>query len=292
MAQKDIKPPIVDVNKLNQDLPDEYIASKIEREIGGVGAQYTVPFNTYAAFKAFVLNKGFDIDNYFGWQCWDGAALLWQQVGLTLVTGNGLAIGCWDLKRNTNKYDRFYLIATLAELIPGDVVCMRPNHIGFFDGFDGEYMRILGQNQGGVAGPNGGMAFNLARISKTAFAGAFRFKDWNNLTTGGDMNKDQATKLALYIRLLGFESVASANSHSADDVAHILADPGYAGAMAKEIKDNQWQTPAWKANNYDAEVAKRDATITDLQKQLAAQGKTVQPGTYLRVEKANVIEVK
>lgn len=179
MVQKETKPPIVDVDKLNQDLPSEYIALKELDEIGGVGAQYSVPFNTYAAFKARVLGNGFDIDNYYGWQCWDGAALLWQQLGLTLITGNGLAIGCWDLKRDVNKYHRFNLVTDVNALLPGDVVVMRPNHIGFFDGFDGSYMRILGQNQGGKTGPNGGMAFNLARITKTAFAGAFRFKDWN-----------------------------------------------------------------------------------------------------------------
>lgn len=167
-------PPVINV------LPDEYVNKKLadEEKIGGTGAQYSVPFSTYIAFKNAVLNHGYDIDGYYGWQCWDGAALLWQQMGLALATGNGLAIGCWDLKRDQNKYNKFDLVTDVSKLQLGDVVVMRPNHIGFFDGFDGAYMRILGQNQGGTKGPNGGMAFNLARIAKTAFAGAFRLKQW------------------------------------------------------------------------------------------------------------------
>lgn len=142
-------------------------------------AVYKVPISSYSAFRAAVLGNGYNIDGYYGWQCWDGGALLWQQFGRRLVTGNGLAIGCWDLKRDLNKYDRFDLVTNGNSLKRGDVVCMRPNHMGFFDGYDGDYMRILGQNQGGARGPQGGEAFNIVRIRKSAFAGAFRLRAWN-----------------------------------------------------------------------------------------------------------------
>lgn len=173
------KPPIVDPAQLNNDLPDEYFEQKVADEEGGTGAQYNVPTSSYAAFRAAVMGRGYDIDGYYGWQCWDGAALLWQQFGLSLVTGNGLAIGCWDLKRDVNKYDKFVLISDYSKLKRGDVVVMRPNHIGFLDGKDGDYMVIMGQNQGGNPGPNGGSSFNLVRITKSAFAGAFRLKKWS-----------------------------------------------------------------------------------------------------------------
>lgn len=175
----DQEPPIVDVEELNQDLPDEYVEKKVADDEGGVGSVYNVNESSYKAFKANVNGNGYDIDNYYGWQCWDGAALLWQQFGLGLATGNGLAIGCWDLKRTQNKGTRFDLVTNVNSLKLGDVVCMRPNHIGFFDGFDGAYMRILGQNQGGRRGPKGGMAFNIVRITKSAFAGAFRLNAWH-----------------------------------------------------------------------------------------------------------------
>lgn len=189
-TQSQVEAPIVDVATLNQDLPADYAEKKIKEEeaadeekVGGVGAQYSVPIASYADFKATVLGNGYDIDNYYGWQCWDAAALLWQQLGLSLFTGNGLAIGCWDLKRDVNKYDKFELVTDVNSLRLGDVVVMRPNHIGFFDGYEGGYMRILSQNQGiGAANTAGGYAFSIVRIAKTSFAGAFRFNAWQIVT--------------------------------------------------------------------------------------------------------------
>ena len=175
--------PIVNPEELNQDLPDEYIPKKIESEEGGVGSIYKVSTSTWNNFRSAVMGHGYDIDNFFGWQCWDGAALLWQQFGLALLTGNGMAIGCWDLKRNTNKYTKFTLVTSVNSLKKGDVVVMRPNHIGFFNGYADNYMIIDGQNQGGKPGPNGGMAFNEVRITKAAFAGAFRLKKWHPVST-------------------------------------------------------------------------------------------------------------
>lgn len=177
---------VLNLNELNDLMPDDYGNKHLEFEDdaekeGGLGNVYHVPYDTYANFKAHVLGRGFDIDNAYGWQCWDGAALLWQQMGLTLWTGNGLAIGCWDLKRDANKYDKFDLIYNANDLRVGDVVCMRPNHIGFFDGWNGDYMRILGQNQGGSpTNPAGGSAFNIVNVAKSSFAGAFRNKAWNS----------------------------------------------------------------------------------------------------------------
>lgn len=180
---------VLNLNELNDLMPNDYAPTheaweKKEEEVGGVGTVYHVPYDTYNNFKNAVLGRGYDIDNAYGWQCWDGAALLWQQMGLILYTGNGKAIGCWDLKRDVNKYDKFDLIYNVGDLKVGDVVCMRPNHIGFFDGWNGQYMRILGQNQGGTpTNPQGGSAFNIVNINKSTFAGAFRYRAWNTQPT-------------------------------------------------------------------------------------------------------------
>lgn len=158
-------------------MPADYVKKKLETEQeGGIGAVYYVPTGSFAQFMAAVNGNGYNIDGAYGAQCWDGAALLWQQLGLSLITGNGLAIGCWDLKRDVNKYDKFDLVTDVNSLRPGDVVVMRPNHIGFFVGWSGSAMRILGQNQGG----NGnGAPFNVVNIARSAFAGAFRYRGWN-----------------------------------------------------------------------------------------------------------------
>lgn len=116
---------------------DDYIESKIASEKkeptdepGGIGAHYNINITSYDTLRNQVLGNGYDVDGFYGWQCWDGAALLWQQLGRRLETGNGLAIGCWDLKREQNKGSEFDLIYDVNALKRGDVVCMRPNHIG------------------------------------------------------------------------------------------------------------------------------------------------------------------
>ena len=179
-----IMKPIKDIYELVVPEPNKEVAvahKEFELE-GGVGQNYSVPIGSYVQFKNAVIGRGFNIDNSYGWQCWDGTALLWQQIGRSLLTGNGLAIGCWDLKRNENAGGDFNLITDVNALKEGDVVVIRPNHIGFFDGWNGGYMRILGQNQGGqpTLTQNGYTtgAFNITNISKGSFAGAFRFKRW------------------------------------------------------------------------------------------------------------------
>lgn len=208
--------PVVDPEELNADLPPEYAEQKVAEEEGadtdkegGVGSVYKVTTSSFSAFRRAVINKGYDIDNFYGWQCWDGAALLWQQFGKVLYTGNGLAIGCWDLKRNTNKYTLFSLITSVRSLKAGDVVCMRPNHIGFFVRFDGNYMVILGQNQGGRKGPNGGMAFNEVKIPKSAFAGAFRLKKWHSSTLPKVITVRAGEGLSAIAKRAGFKDYAS-----------------------------------------------------------------------------------
>lgn len=181
-----VKEIVADVKNLIT--PEKSIEKHKEfEESGGTGKAYVVPISSYDDFKTAVNGKGFNIDDWAGWQCWDGAALLWQQLGLRLITGNGAAIGCWDLKRDVNKYDKFDLVTDVSSLKRGDVVCMRPNHIGYFDGWNGNYMRILGQNQGGtpIYTQNGYTteAFNVVNIAKSAFAGAFRYRGWITTTT-------------------------------------------------------------------------------------------------------------
>lgn len=97
----------------------------------------------------------------------------------------------------------------------------------------------------------------------------FHMDEYNNYIVGylrlkgSIMNEAQATQLSLYLRLLDFESVEQANSHSADDVSHMLADPGYAGALAKQIYEGvNWQQQSYKASHYDADVAASSNPVT------------------------------
>lgn len=149
-----------------------------KEEVGGRGRYYPISIGSYDQFRTQVLGNGFDIDGAYGNQCWDGCALLWQQIGRTLQTGNGCAYGCWTLKRDANAGSNFELIANKANVKRGDVVVFQGGkygHIGFADENynGGAYIRLMGQNQGGANGN-----FNVINMSMAGFIGAFRFKPW------------------------------------------------------------------------------------------------------------------
>lgn len=154
-----------------------------KEDIGGRGKYYPISIGSYDQFRAQVIGKGFNLDDAYGAQCWDGASLLWQQLGRTLQTGNGCAYGCWTLKRDANAGSNFELITNKANVKRGDVVVFQGGqygHIGFADENyqGGTYIKLLGQNQGGAAYPGGGSAFNVINMSMAGFLGAFRFNGW------------------------------------------------------------------------------------------------------------------
>ncbi len=168
--------------------PEEAVEEhKQWEEEGGRGASYSVRYDNYDNFRADVIGKGFNVDSSWGAQCWDGVCLLWQQLGLWLQTGNGCAYGCWTLKKDVNKANKFILITDKAQIKRGDVLVFRTGefgHIGFADeDYNGNgYIRLLGQNQGGAPYVGGGACFNTINMSLATFLGAFRYEGWVNTT--------------------------------------------------------------------------------------------------------------
>lgn len=155
-------------------------AHKKFEEEGGQGAAYFVPINSYDDFRNTVNGRAFDIDGAYGAQCWDGAALLWQQLGRSLSTGGtGAAKGTWSVAaaRAANAGNDFDLITNFAALKRGDVIVFgygQYGHIAFVDQVNP--LRILGQNQ---TGTGNGAPFNIIGATSSGFIGAFRFKRWN-----------------------------------------------------------------------------------------------------------------
>lgn len=147
---------------------------------GGQGAIYSVPIGTYDQFRNAVIGKGYDIDGEYGDQCWDGAALLWQQLGMFLSTaGTGAAKGCWQA-RVQDAGSNFDLITNPSDLKRGDVIVFGEGtygHIAFLDAINSDgTINILGENQ---TGSGNGAPFNVIRFTLSAFLGAFRLKSWN-----------------------------------------------------------------------------------------------------------------
>lgn len=143
----------------------------------------------YNSFKSRVLNKGFDHDHYYGWQCWDGFAEYCSANNLPNIDttpvskgGTGYVQDLWTF-RSTNGMLKYF--DEVVDMETGDVGVFKVHpwtpysHVAIFDSdIDGEYGWFLGQNQGSeLTNPEGGSAFNLCKLPYEAlFDTAFRIK--------------------------------------------------------------------------------------------------------------------
>ena len=132
------------------------------------------------------LGKTYDMDGYYGAQCWDYMDYYWlQQVGRALSTGgSGAARGCWNIAsaRNANAGTQFELITNKNNLTLGDIVVLNTGpygHIGMVAGIPAKGKTILlqSQNQGIIRTKVTKINFSL-----DTFLGAFRFKAWHHAT--------------------------------------------------------------------------------------------------------------
>lgn len=149
-----------------------------------------IAHSTYSEWKTNTIGRAFDLDGYYGCQCWDYASLFWRNVGFPAgypQTGNGNAYGCWTLRRDANAGDQFDLIYDKTQIQEGDVIVMNgtsanpPGHITFAnENYNGtNSISCLGQNQGGAPDPSGGTAVTINTLGLGDFLGAFRYKAWH-----------------------------------------------------------------------------------------------------------------
>ena len=148
----------------------------------------------YQDFKKAVLGKAFDIDGYYGAQCWDGTMKYMIDLGYKAIhcTTSGYAKDIWN-NRKTNGILNYCNEVTVMQ--PGDIAVFREvagwtpySHIAIFDhDAGGGYGWFLGQNQGGVNG-----AFNLCKLPYSAtFDTAFRPKCFVNQVQNGDYSESK-----------------------------------------------------------------------------------------------------
>lgn len=172
------------VAKYLEEQPD---ASVLVDPLIDSGQGLVVTTKSPDAFRNAVIGRGYDIDGYYGWQCWDGMALFWMSaVGRTFSTGGtGAARGAWEAARKANAGTEFELITDRKKIKKGDVLVFggtKWGHTGMaMSGYiNGNYVKLLGENQGvGAAGKNGGYAFSEINMSLSNFLGAFRLKKWH-----------------------------------------------------------------------------------------------------------------
>lgn len=144
---------------------------------------------SYQDFKNQVLGKAFDIDGYYGAQCWDGFAKYCQYLNVPIVncTLTESVNDIWNDRHSNGMLNYFDEVVVMQA---GDIAVFKKDpvwtpysHIAIFDSdAGGGYGNFLGQNQGGVDG-----AFNIARLPYSAtYATAFRKK-----STGGTQQEGQ-----------------------------------------------------------------------------------------------------
>lgn len=151
----------------------------------GQGHYVYAPTGTIAEFTNYVLGSCWDVDSFYGSQCWDLGALFFMNYtndGRTLSTcGTGAAKGAWNCKEQ-NAGDEFDLVYDSSKVRPGDWIIFDGGefgHVGMaLSGNEDGYVSLLGQNQGGKNCPGGGSSANIIKISLKNFKGAFRPKSY------------------------------------------------------------------------------------------------------------------
>lgn len=133
----------------------------------------------YEDFKAQTLGKAYDIDGFYGAQCWDGYAKYCQHLDVPIChcQPSGFVKSIWEMRKTNGILKSFDEVDVLQ---PGDVVVFKEyagwtplSHIAMFDHDAGSgYGWFYGQNQGGLNG-----AFNLVKLPYSAtYKTAFRPK--------------------------------------------------------------------------------------------------------------------
>lgn len=158
-----------------------------------------VPHSSYAEWKNNTLNNGYDIDGFYGCQCWDFVSIFWRNLGFPsgypLIFASA-AYTMWNNRYQNASYNGvtyFDLITDVYQIKQGDIIVFnyfpanQYGHVGFADvdyanwtpdPLEPNEFPILSENNGGIPDPAGGSYVNVHGYDITLFLGAFRYKAW------------------------------------------------------------------------------------------------------------------
>ena len=150
--------------------------------------------SSYDTFKSQVLGNGYDVDGYYGYQCWDLGAELWGSTGNYpypyLQTGpQGYVLEAWTVSKAVNLGNDFDAIYSINDVKRGDMLIFGPGGGGYFgvtghntfadEDYNGSgWINGMGQNQEN-ASPVFGHVTTINRMPVDSFLGAFRYKGWS-----------------------------------------------------------------------------------------------------------------
>jgi len=178
-------------------------------------ASYNDFYNTH-------LGRAYDIDGYYGAQCWDGYAEYCRYLGVpwSNCTATRYVRDLWE-QRHTNGILNYFTEVSVMK--PGDVAIFKvcgvtpSSHVAIFHSdAGGGYGWFFGQNQGGSGG-----AFNLCKLPYSAtYDTAFRPKAWSesNTTTSSGYSEKQL------INEVGVATLTKAVNKRRDTPTGIIAE--------------------------------------------------------------------
>lgn len=142
---------------------------------------------TYEQIKRETLNKSYDLDGYYGAQCWDFACYVFEHYynGKRIHCGATGYVQDFATQKKTNGILNFMNDIGLNEILqPGDVCVWGPcaaapySHVALYDSDNGsDEVYFLGQNQ------NGASYVTVSRISISGIIGVFRAKNMSGGST-------------------------------------------------------------------------------------------------------------
>lgn len=158
------------------------IDENIDLDKDALGEYYDI--SSPEAFMKATLDKCISMGNKYGSQCVSLARAFWlSYTDRSFSTcGTGRASGAWDCKEY-NAGSEFTLIENPNELKAGDWIILNGGeygHVGMALGTpSGNYISLLGENQGGKPCAGGGSATNIININLKNFVGAYRPNIYN-----------------------------------------------------------------------------------------------------------------
>lgn len=179
-------------------------------------ASYNDFYNTH-------LGRAYDVDGYYGAQCWDGYAEYCRYLGVpwSNCTATGYVRDLWE-QRHANGILNYFTEVSLMK--PGDVAIFKvcgvtpSSHVAIFHSdAGGGYGWFFGQNQGGANG-----AFNLCKLPYSAtYDTAFRPKAWSGTNT---QDASKAYKESQLINETGVATLTKAVNKRRDSPTGIIAE--------------------------------------------------------------------
>lgn len=158
----------------------------------------------FVDFYKNTVGRGYDIDGYYGCQCWDGFAYYCKWLGYPVFncTTTGYAVDIWNDRKKSGILNYFEEVKP-SELKKGDVIIWKKcaehpdTHIAIFDAYYGNNaVYSYGQNQSFPSDcVNGGHSFNDVIFSMNGLVGGLRPKNMIKQEKAEYYSSEHVTKI-------------------------------------------------------------------------------------------------